>query len=885
MATGTAVSLQEWTAYVTAEGFTLDGAPVKKAKLPEAEQEQLQALLRLYEEDRFRMLFYFGFQREPKKMHESLRFLHYVSRLFIQHLTKTPEADLDDRERFLPSTEETAAVVERVPYVIGSDHVDAAWVALVFERLSAVFAEEQAASGQGAVDFLSSQDDRLHAMGRIFFHLVERKSEEYPFAFLATYRPEEADASHLPLKHALREYEGRTDGLLRLLSTVSQAAEQSTLISQFVERGELFHPLQLTAAEAYTFLKEIPLYEEAGILCRMPDWWRKRSSTPKLTVKVGEEPPRHLGMEALLSCQPEMHVDGVPMSEEEVRALLQQADGLTMIKGKWVEVDHEKLQATLEAYEKTAALLDGGYTFAEAMRLQLQAGEELEIDEELITLDVTHGEWLDRVRGQLAHPASMTAEETGTDFTAELRPYQQHGFDWLQYMRTLGLGACLADDMGLGKTVQVIALLDKQRQTTPGTRTLLVLPASLMGNWKKEIETFAPSLTYTMITSSKDAVDVADGTDVYMTTYGMAARREDLASVRWDHVILDEAQAIKNPNTKQTKAVKQLQAGWKVALTGTPIENSLRDLWSLFDFLNAGLLGSPAEFKQLTKKLEDGDVSYARLRSVVNPFILRRLKTDKQVISDLPEKIERKTYPALAKQQVVLYKRLVRDLEEKLEDAEGIDRKGLILSSMMKFKQICNHPDHYMGLGEYKPSHSGKFEQLKELCATIYEKRERVLIFTQFKEMVEPVARFLETVFEREGLTLDGSTPVSKRAALVERFNGDAYVPFMVLSLKAGGVGLNLTAANHVIHLDRWWNPAVENQATDRAFRIGQEKNVVVHTFVTAGTIEENIDRMIEDKRRLAEDMLSSSGEAWITELDNDELLNLFQLQETEARR
>jgi non-specific serine/threonine protein kinase len=325
--------------------------------------------------------------------------------------------------------------------------------------------------------------------------------------------------------------------------------------------------------------------------------------------------------------------------------------------------------------------------------------------------------------------------------------------------------------------------------------------------------------------------------------------------------------------------VKQLKASYKLAMTGTPIENRLADLWSLFDFLNKGLLGSAKEFTNFTKKLQETSDGYARLKRVVSPFMLRRLKTDKTVISDLPEKIEMKTYSVLTKKQVVLYNKIVNDLKAKLESAEeGIERKGLVLSSLMKLKQICNHPDQFMGQNGYAENESGKYSRLREICETIVEKRERVLIFTQFKEITEPLNSFLETIFQHQGLVLHGGTAVTKRKDLVAKFQGAEYVPFMVLSIKAGGVGLNLTSANHVIHFDRWWNPAVENQATDRAFRIGQKKNVIVHKFITKGTIEEKIDLMIEDKTKLLQDIIPDSQESWITELYNKQLLDLFAL-------
>ena len=362
-----------------------------------------------------------------------------------------------------------------------------------------------------------------------------------------------------------------------------------------------------------------------------------------------------------------------------------------------------------------------------------------------------------------------------------------------------------------------------------------------------------------------------------VTTYAMAARLEGLQRVHWEAVILDEAQAIKNPGTKQTKVIKKIPASLRIAMTGTPIENNLSNLWSLFDFLNKGLLGSMEEFKRYANKLGDSPQDYQKLRRIVSPFILRRLKTDKSIISDLPEKMDQVDYVTLSKKQVVLYRKQVQDFEEALESANGIARKGIILSTIMKLKQICNHPDQFLGMNDYVPADSGKFEMLREICETIYEKRERVLVFTQYREITGALAEFLKGVFHREGLVLHGGTRVKKRAEMVEAFNGVDYVPFMVLSLKAAGVGLNLTGANHVIHFDRWWNPAVENQATDRAYRIGQKRNVMVHKFVAQGTIEERVDEIIEKKKSLAESVIGE-GEQWITELSDKELLAMMRL-------
>ena len=343
---------------------------------------------------------------------------------------------------------------------------------------------------------------------------------------------------------------------------------------------------------------------------------------------------------------------------------------------------------------------------------------------------------------------------------------------------------------------------------------------------------------------------------------------------------MDEAQAIKNPATKQTRAIKRLQAGNRIAMTGTPVENRLGDLWSLFDFLNPGLLGNGRQFKAFCRTLKDDSQGYARLRRVISPYILRRLKTDKSVIADLPDKVEMKTYAALSKKQVALYEGLMADIAASLEQSEGIQRRGIILSSLMKFKQLCNHPDQYLGTGAFREHDSGKFARLREIGETVLAKREKMLVFTQFKEMTQPLHDLLADIFGRGGLVLHGSVAVGKRKGLIERFQNDRdYIPFMVLSLKAGGVGLNLTQANHVVHFDRWWNPAVENQATDRAFRIGQQKNVVVHKFLTRGTIEERIDAMLVEKSDLFDKVVAGSGENWLTEMDNEELLGMLRLQ------
>lgn len=444
-------------------------------------------------------------------------------------------------------------------------------------------------------------------------------------------------------------------------------------------------------------------------------------------------------------------------------------------------------------------------------------------------------------------------------------------------MNDLGFGACLADDMGLGKTLQVISFLEKMYEKKKDGHVLLIVPASLLGNWSKEIDRFAPKMTYYILHGKNNIVH--EDTFITITTYGMALRNEFLQDRVWDCLILDEAQAIKNPATKQTRAIKKISSHMRIAMTGTPIENDLSNLWSLFDFLNKGLLGSASDFKEYTKKVQAYPEYMTKLKMMVSPFILRRLKTDKTIISDLPDKMEITEHVDLSKRQVVLYRKEVEKAEQKILDSTGLQRRGIVIALLTKLKQICNHPDQFIHDTNYNPKDSGKYAMLKELCETIYEKRERVLVFTQYKEMCEPLSQYLESIFHKKGYIIHGGIPAKKRTEIVEKFNDEnTYVPYIVLSLKAAGTGLNLTAANHVIHFDRWWNPAVENQASDRAYRIGQTKEVFVHKLVSNGTIEEKIDKLIESKQELANSILASGQEKWITELDTNELMDLLRL-------
>jgi len=873
----------EWVDIISAGGQS--GEDKKKTTLT-------QEIYSRYKQHTGEFLLFLGFSDPTIPLSEGLHYLRNICRRFTHALTHIPEIEISRGDTLiaLPDNEADQLILE-APFFFGSEYINSSFITGIWKEMQRTFSDEVSAFKGTVAAYIRQYRKDVHLAGRIYFHLVESKKEEYPFAFLATYAAEvtrEGKAPHLPLTHALSVYGTNSKKLLELLSTVQTASAKSSLVASLLDTGEIFHPLAWNAEDAFTFLKEVPLYEESGILCRIPDWWRKKSAGFSMQISIGNKPPPSLGMDALLDFKAELSFDGTPVSENELHALLKETEGLAYIKGRWIEVDHEKLRQTLAAFEKIKSRTDGQpLDMRSALLLELGLKNELSGQQD-VPAEITNGAWLESVIKKLRNPSELTPTAPGSSFKAELRPYQHKGLNWLTFLDELKLGACLADDMGLGKTVQILAHLCGVRKKY-NAANLLIVPGSLVDNWIKEIEKFLPDLRYYIAhpafrKKGQPTLETADSAflnrmELVITTYSLAGRYTACTDYTWAYIILDEAQAIKNPGTNQTKSVKKLKSANRIILTGTPVENRLSDLWSLFDFLNPGMLGTGREFTEFTKKLKDDPHGYARLRNIVSPYILRRLKTDKTVISDLPEKVEMKTYADLSKKQLVLYKKLVDELSHALDDrVSGIARKGLILSSIIKFKQICNHSDHYLGSGMFSEDDSGKFKRLREICEIIKSKREKLLVFTQFREIAEPLNSFLTGVFGIKGLILTGSTAVQKRKNLVNAFQADEYVPYMVLSLKAGGTGLNLTAANHVIHFDRWWNPAVENQATDRAFRIGQHKNVIVHKFITKGTIEEKIDDMIEKKKALAAELIVSSGESWITEMDNKELMNLFSL-------
>lgn len=851
-------------------------------------------------------LFTLATERFDGLLPPSFAFWRKFAASYLTALCHTPEVVAERLQPIAaPDDAELAAMLENVPPMQGAEYLNADALAGVWNDFDIWIRHEIAAVGAGLAEFLKHRAPLWHQVGRVCFHLAEnRRNEDYPFAFLATYAPSVAAGAKIqyqPLGRALQEFAGAKNkqALIRLLSPVQRVSEKSALIKSLVDSGDIYQPLAWTPHEAYQFLKDVPVYEENGVLVRMPDWWKKRPR-PRVGVTIGDTKQNSFDANAMLDFNVDLALGDETLTPAEWRELMAADDGLVLLRGQWVEVDRQKLQETLDHWKLVQERAQDGVSFIDGMRLLAGVPTDLNADEsdgdEQQWSFVHAGQWLGDILTKMRSPENIEQLHADGDLKATLRKYQETGVEWLRFLSGLGLGACLADDMGLGKTIQVLALLlSLKNQASPKNvskkkPSILVLPASLLANWKAEIARFAPTLRAAFIHPSetpKEEIErlAADpqrslqDIDVVATTYGMLLRQKWLLEVSWQLAILDEAQAIKNPTARQTKIVKQLRAESRIALTGTPVENRLSDLWSLFDFLCPGLLGTQTKFKQFVKQLDDSQENrYAPLRNLVQPYLLRRLKTDRRIIDDLPEKVEVQAFCGLSKRQAATYAKMVKELADAIENTEGIKRRGLVLAYLMRFKQLCNHPSQLLGDGAFSPSDSGKFTRLAEICEEIASRQERALIFTQFREMTGPLASFLSQIFGRPGLILHGATPVKHRKSLVDQFQRDDGPPFFVLSLKAGGTGLNLTAASHVIHFDRWWNPAVENQATDRAFRIGQKRNVLVHKFVCRGTIEERIDALIDEKRQLASDLIEGGAERLLTEMTDRELIRFVSL-------
>lgn len=735
-----------------------------------------------------------------------------------------------------------------------------------------------------------------------------------------------------------------------LLSELGRAARVYKRLEKALEDTEP-RELELSTAEAYKFLREFrPLLIEQGVGVEAPEWWDSPTVRLGARLVVTSEDVdlsmigaaagaggagasvAHLGLSSLVSYRWQIAVGEVNLTLEQFEKLAGQHSPLVRVNGKWVEIRPEDVKAAVKFIRENPG---GQMEVGKALRLAY-ASEARETGVPVLGMTATG--WVATVFGDANQNDRMPMLEAPSGFVGTLRAYQLKGLSWLAFLDKLGLGACLADDMGLGKTVQLLALLAHERklvreyeqakaqqanqQATPQgvsdsagalpaapirpAPTLLIVPMSVVGNWVHEAKRFTPDLKVMVhhgVTRQigTSLVQEASASDVVVTTYALAHRdREHLSQVTWGRVVLDEAQNIKNPGAKQTRAIHSIPAPRRIALTGTPLENRLIELWSIMDFLNPSYLGPASEFKSRfavpIERYHDRHKG-SQLRGLVQPFVLRRLKTDPTVITDLPEKVESKEYCYLTPEQATLYQACVSDMLQAAERAEGIQRRGVVLAGLIKLKQICNHPAHFLkesgvegGGVAQAPARSGKCQRLVEMLQEVSLAGDKALVFTQFRQMGHLLAGMVRQALDRDVLFLHGGTPAAQRQSIIAEFQGEktgrlgprardrSAAPVLILSLKAGGVGLNLTAANHVFHFDRWWNPAVESQATDRAYRIGQTRTVQVHKFVVSGTLEERIDQMIEEKTELA-DQIIGHGEAWLTEMSTSQLRDLLTLR------
>jgi SNF2 family DNA or RNA helicase len=639
---------------------------------------------------------------------------------------------------------------------------------------------------------------------------------------------------------------------------------------------------------AHKFLTENAAgLEQAGFGILLPAWWTGKGTKLRLTARAAVKSPKLQGgngltLDSLIHFNWQIALGETTLTLEELEALARLKSPLVNVRGQWVQLNAEEIQAAIDLWKKRATVQ---VRMRELIPMALGAMDAVNtIEFAGVRAEGSVADLLAQLDGR----AAFAELATPAGLNGKLRAYQCRGFSWLAFLRRWGFGACLADDMGLGKTIQVLTLLQRERESGNRAPTLLIAPTSVTGNWQKEAARFTPELPVLVHHGNERKRDAAFAKAalqhaLVVSSYSLLVRDFELFSVvRWGAIVLDEAQNVKNPETRQAKAARALSADCRIALTGTPVENNVGDLWSIMEFLNPGLLGTLNDFKRrffLPIQIDRDPSAAERLKRLAGPFLLRRLKTDKSIIADLPHKLEMKVYCPLTREQASLYAAAAKEAGEALEAAQGIQRKGLVLATLTRLKQVCNHPAQFLGDNSPLGGRSGKLARLTEMLDEVIAEGDRALVFTQFTEMGVLLQRHLQETFGREVLFLHGGVVKKARDRMIERFQGATDAPpIFLLSLKAGGTGLNLTRANHVFHFDRWWNPAVENQATDRAFRIGQTRHVQVHKFVCQGTLEDKIDEMIERKKMIAANVVGT-GEAWLTELSTAELKSLFALR------
>ncbi|WP_121967595.1 DEAD/DEAH box helicase [Leptolyngbya sp. BC1307] len=737
----------------------------------------------------------------------------------------------------------------------------------------------------------------------IYFHLQDPEQPEGDWFIQFEVAPKDDPSLRLPLADIWR-LRGKKGKELRkqlgdsfeqhLLMNLGYAARIYPLFWKGLETDEPVG-IAVNLQTAFDFLKDAAwVLEDAGYKVVVPAWWTpKGRQRAKVKLRAqgssssgSSQTKSYFSYDTLVKYQYEFAIGDQSVSQQEWQQLVAAKSPLVQFRGQWMELDPDKMQQMLEFWQKQQA---------ENPELSLLDFMKLTADEENIDVEYDRDDVLSTMLTQLNDKSHLEQMPDPAALQGTLRDYQKRGLSWLHYLDNLGLNGCLADDMGLGKTIQVIARLVQEREQAAEAGieylppTLLIAPTSVLGNWQRELEQFAPQLRATIHHGSERVVEPEDfeaialKRDVVITSFTLARKDAELLSnLTWHRIVLDEAQNIKNPKTAQTKAILKLEANHRLALTGTPVENRLMDLWSIFNFLNPGYLGKQAQFRknfELPIQRDNQPTQSATLKKLVEPFILRRVKTDKSIIKDLPDKVEQKLYCNLTKEQASLYEAVIQDVGKDLDAAEGMKRKGLILATLTKLKQICNHPRQFLqDESEFSVERSHKLSRLTEMLSEVIEENESALIFTQYREIGEALTQHLKHNSHYNTYYIHGGTNREKREQMIAEFQDPETEPsIFVLSLKAAGVGITLTKANHVFHFDRWWNPAVEDQATDRAFRIGQDKNVFVHKFVAIGTLEERIDKMIEDKKKLAGSIVGSD-ESWLTELDNESFKQLISL-------
>ena len=801
-----------------------------------------------------------------------------------------------------PSPSEAAAMLESLPPIEGAP-LQASHLIAWHQSLELALAEAAMKAKKSPEHYLASLDG-WQQLGMLCLHLAENAGancEAAPFAFLASFVHKigaDDKPRHMPLGLAAKHYAEDNLALLSLLRPLSEAAADRPFLQELIRSGDIYKPCAWSPRQCYDFLNCLSELEIAGIETRVVNLWKSQPKRVELEVKLeikeedgstSAKPPQGLQLNSLLNFLPRAALGAHHLSDEELAELMEGDDGLIRFRGEWIRLDKEKLTSLLNSWRSASRMAAGGIPLLTGLRYLLgkRSTALAELPEPEDGMRLSMGEQLRSALEQMQ--VGELEPSLSPTLKATLRPYQLEGARFLLNLTEAGFGACLADDMGLGKSIQIIAWLShlqRMGQLENGA-ALIIAPASLLSNWQEEISRFAPELRQRILhprhLSTEESRQLAYDPSwllrdchVAIMSYGVAMRSPLLAKQSLPALILDEAQAIKNLDSSRSRAIQKLQSPRRVAVSGTPIENKLAELHSLLSFLNPGLLGNSKQFAAMVKEM---GCDYSPLKKLIRPFILRRLKSDPEIVPELPEKTECALYCSLSPEQARLYTHEVERMQALIQEPDIETRVKLMLPLLSAFKQICNHPAQYLGEPDFAPERSGKMMALAQLLEPLAMQHEPVLIFSQYRSILDALMEQVSGIYGREGLMLHGGTPIAQRQQLVRQFQDPSGPPFMLLSLKAAGTGLTLTRARHVIHFDRWWNPAVENQASDRAHRIGQKQRVFIHPLICRGTLEENIERMLKRKKALADDILSGGLEKMLQQLNGEELLELVRLR------